>query len=90
MILPPEDPQKGDTTMLVKAKWTVKDSSGWHDAGEVWNTSEDLGDAVESLEKATKPKTKPAEPVAEEPEEKPAEAEKAETAKPRSNRRKNK
>ena len=78
--------------MLVKAKWTVKDASGYHNAGEVWNTSEDLGDAVECLERPVKPKTKPAEPVTEEPEAKPAEAEKAETepAKPKANRRKNK
>ena len=36
--------------MLVKAKWNVKDASGWHKAGEVWKTEQDLGDAVEVLE----------------------------------------
>ena len=36
--------------MLVKAKWNVKDASGWHNAGEVFNTESDLGDAVEVLD----------------------------------------
>lgn len=36
--------------MLVKAKWNVKDSAGWHRSGEVFNTKEDLGDAVEVLD----------------------------------------
>lgn len=36
--------------MLVKAKWNVKDASGWHDAGDVFETSDDLGDAVEVLD----------------------------------------
>ena len=36
--------------MLVKAKWNVKDASGWHKAGEVWNTEQDLGEAAEVLE----------------------------------------
>lgn len=36
--------------MLVKAKWNVKDSAGWHAAGDVWNTTEDIGDAVEVLD----------------------------------------
>lgn len=44
--------------MLVKAKWNVKDASGWHDAGEVFQTESDLGDAVEVLDA---PKKKPAE-----------------------------
>ena len=35
--------------MLVKAKWNVKDANGWHDAGEVFNTENDLGEAVEVL-----------------------------------------
>ena len=36
--------------MKVKAKWSVKDATGWHDAGEVFETESDLGDAVEVLE----------------------------------------
>ena len=66
--------------MLVKAKMNVKDAAGWHRTGEVFNTDEDLGDAVEVLEKPRRqePKQeKPAEPVkaAEEPkEEKPKSA----------------
>lgn len=36
--------------MLVKAKWNVKDSAGWHRSGEVFNTKEDLGEAVEVLD----------------------------------------
>lgn len=32
--------------MLVKAKWNVKDATGWHKAGQVFETGEDLGDAV--------------------------------------------
>lgn len=48
--------------MLVKAKWNVKDSAGWHVAGEVFNTEADLGDAVEVIE------GKKTEPVAEKPE----------------------
>ena len=39
--------------MLVKAKWNVKDAEGWHKAGEVWDSKEDLGDCVEVLEKTT-------------------------------------
>lgn len=71
--------------MLVKAKWNVKDSAGWHRSGEVFNTKEDLGDAVEVLDmpkrqapaKAPKdePKQEPAvtEPV-KEPEKAPEQA----------------
>lgn len=61
--------------MLVKAKWNVKDSAGWHSAGDVFNTDEDLGDAVEALETAQQPV--PAEPdtpvqeSAQEPEKEP-------------------
>ena len=43
--------ERGKRTMLVKAKWNVKDSAGWHRSGDVFNTKEDLGDAVEMLEK---------------------------------------
>lgn len=55
--------------MLVKAKWNVKDASGWHNAGEVFDTESDLGEAVEVL-MANKPAAtveKKPEPVAEEP-----------------------
>lgn len=49
---------KGVQTMLVKAKWNVKDSTGWHRTGEVFQTESDLGDAVEVIcgdEKKTEP-----------------------------------
>lgn len=46
--------------MLVKAKWHVKDDFGWHEAGEVFDTTEDLGDAVEVLEKPAPKKQEPA------------------------------
>lgn len=32
--------------MLVKAKWNVKDGSGWHGKDEVFETESELGDAV--------------------------------------------
>ena len=41
--------------MLVKAKWHVADASGWHSAGEVFDTKEDLGNAVEVLVNTMKP-----------------------------------
>lgn len=52
--------------MLVKAKWKIKDSSGWHSAGEVFHTDADLGDAVIALEapaatEEKKPETESAE-----------------------------
>ena len=80
--------------MKVKAKWSVKDGNGWHNAGEVFETESDLGDAVEVLE-AKKPKAaKKADPEPEpEPEVIPeAEPEKEEepvqeTVKPRSTAR---
>lgn len=50
--------------MLVKAKWSVKDGNGWHSAGEVFEATGDLGDAVEVLEK---PKKAEPEPVTEKP-----------------------
>lgn len=40
--------------MLVKAKWNVKDSAGWHEKGEVFQTKDDLGDAVTVLEDVKK------------------------------------
>lgn len=61
-------------TMLVKAKWNVKDSSGWHNAGDVFETENDLGDAVEAFEapKKAEPKVEPEPVKAEEPEKEPA------------------
>ena len=79
--------------MLVKAKWSVKDASGWHNAGEVFETASDLGDSVEVLipgkparhtPKVSEKETIP-EP-AENPAEKAEPAEK-ETPKPRANTR---
>lgn len=79
-------------TMLVKAKWNVKDTSGWHISGDVFQTEDDLGDAVECLEKpAVKEQPKPvkeapkAEPKAEAEAEVKAEAE---PEKPKTTRRK--
>ncbi len=60
-----EDPQKGEHAMLVKAKWKIKDASGWHSAGEVFNTESDLGDAVEKIEPAGKTEEKETAPVQE-------------------------
>ena len=68
--------------MLVKAKWNIKDSSGWHTAGEVFNTESDLGEAVEVIGETEEPAKEP-DPVAE-PEQEPAEKT---TAKPRSSTR---
>ena len=56
--------------MLVKAKWNVKDAAGWHKAGDVFHTDQDLGDGVEVLDapKRTEPVKEPdpaAEPVKE-------------------------
>ena len=65
-------------TMLVKAKWNVKDSRGWHSAGEVFETEQDLGDAVEVL---VAPKH--AEPVKAIPEKEPEAAAAEEPAKPK-------
>ena len=42
--------RKGIGTMKVRAKWNVRDAAGWHVAGAVFETDEDLGDAVEVLE----------------------------------------
>ena len=36
--------------MLVKAKWNIKDSAGWHATGEIFQTSDHLGNAVVILE----------------------------------------
>lgn len=54
--------------MLVKAKWNVKDAAGWHSAGEVFNTENNLGDAVEVIEAPRKAVVKaPVEEPAPEP-----------------------
>ena len=60
--------------MLVKAKWNVKDSNGWHEPGEVFQTEDDLHDNVIVLEAAKQPEPEP-EPAAE-----PAKAEAPKTA----------
>jgi len=69
--------------MLVKAKWNVKDNGGWHAAGEVFQTEENLGEAVEILEK---PSRAVVEAV---PEEKPVQTPVQTSEKPRVSRRKN-
>ena len=72
----PDHQQKGETTMLVKAKWNVKGLDGWHFTGEVFQTEEDYGDAVEVLDVPKAPPAKepvkaeapvPEEPKAEKP-----------------------
>ena len=50
--------------MLVKAKWNVKDAAGWHNAGDVFQTDMDLGDAVDVLD-VPKKTVKASEPVKE-------------------------
>ena len=68
--------------MLVKAKWNVKDSNGWHEPGEVFQTEDDLHDNVIVLEAAKQPEPEP-EPAAEpkaEPEAEPAKAEAPKTS----------
>ena len=71
--------------MKVRAKWNLKDGSGWHKAGEVFEAEdpEVYGGGVELLERNEAPKTQeapetPAEPAAE-PE--------AKAAKPRTRKR---
>lgn len=77
-------------TMLVKAKWNVKDSNGWHRAGEVFKTEQDLGDAVEVLEARKKAEPKNAEPE-KEPEAAKVDTPVVEPAKPKTpSRRKSK
>ena len=73
--------------MLVKAKWNVKGSDGWHMSGEVFNTEEDFGEAVEVLDapvarkKEPEPVKEPEEPVKEEPAKARTPARKRNTAK---------
>ena len=75
--------------MLVKAKWNVKGSDGWHMAGEVFSTEEDFGAAVEVLDAPKKAEPKAAEPKApvKQPEQAPAEAEKPKAEAPRTQQR---
>ena len=72
--LPPDESRKGGGTMLVRAKWNVKDASGWHSVGTVFETEADLGDAVDVIG------AKKAEQPAETPEAKPAEEPKPKAA----------
>ena len=60
--------------MRVKAKWNVKGSDGWHLTGEIFETKEDFGNAVEVLDAPKRASKREATPVkAPEPEtEKPA------------------
>ena len=68
--------------MLVKALCTIHDSNGWHNAGEVFETEADLGDAVEAAKEE-------AEAPAAEPEKEPdKEPEPEKEQKPKSPRRK--
>lgn len=71
--------------MLVKAKWNVKDGNGWHKAGDVFETKEDLGEAVEIISAPAKPAAKPAEEKADEA---PAQEPKKETITRAGSRRK--
>ena len=45
--------------MKVRAKWHVKDANGWHKPGEVFETNDDLGDAVDVLNEEPEPKQAP-------------------------------
>jgi len=86
IVLPPvKTHKKGEHTMLVKAKWNVKDSSGWHSAGEIFETDnvESLGGAVEVLNAPKKEEPAQAETAAD-PVPAKAEEPKAESARPRS------
>ena len=55
--------------MLVKARYNIKDSSGWHNTGDVFETEDNLGKAVEVLmDSAKEPESVPEEtPVPEKP-----------------------
>jgi len=72
--------------MLVKAKWNVKDAAGWHSAGEVFHTDEDLGDAVEVIE-GKKPAAQKEEKA---PEKMPEPAEEVKAEKPKTTSRRKK
>ena len=49
--------------MKVRARYNVKGSDGWHMTGEVFETTEDFGDAVEVLDTLKQAETKLQEPV---------------------------
>lgn len=49
--------------MKVRAKWNIKGSDGWHLAGEVFETMEDFGNAVEVLDAPKKAPHKAPEPA---------------------------
>lgn len=55
--------------MKVRARQNVRDASGWHLTGQVFETDADLGEAVEVLDtqKAEEPEAVQVEPVREEP-----------------------
>lgn len=53
--------------MKVRAKHNVRDASGWHLTGQVFETDADLGDAVEVLEAPKQEEPVQDEPAAEEP-----------------------
>lgn len=73
--------------MKVRAKWNVKDGSGWHNAGEVFETESDLGSAVEILDAPEPVKEPEAEPE-KEPEAEPEKAEEAPAKRTASRRKK--
>ena len=73
--------------MKVKAKWSVKDATGWHDAGEVFETESDLGNAVEVLEAEKARPVKEPEVTAEPGKEPEAEPVQETVVKPRSTTR---
>ena len=77
--------------MLVKAKWNIKDASGWHTAGEIFQTNDDLGNAVEVLDAPKKaiPETPVKKEAKQEEAEKPA-AEETKAEKPRTATRRKK
>ena len=55
--------------MKVRAKWNVRDAAGWHVTGAVFETDEDMGDAVEVMEGPKRRAVKEPEPeTAPEPE----------------------
>lgn len=68
--------------MRVRAKWSVKDATGWHDAGDVFETESDLGDAVTVLDAPKKQHAKAPEVRKKEPVKEPEPETKAETAEP--------
>ena len=72
--------------MLVKAKWHIKDKTGWHATGEVFQTDDDLGNAVEVISGPEKKEPKASVPEVKSPE--PEAAQEAEKPKTTSRRKK--